>query len=88
MPNIRPGLLVALLFAATSTTAVAQERRAAEIEDMFLLRDIGAPVVSPGRARIAYTVTRTSLEDEESRTRIHMVSRENHLDRIRPHGVG
>ncbi|HUP52820.1 MAG TPA: S9 family peptidase [Longimicrobiales bacterium] len=76
MPNIRPPLLVALLLAAISTTAVAQERRAAEIEDMFLLRDVGAPVVSPDGASIAYTVTRTSLEDEESHTRIYMVSRD------------
>jgi peptidoglycan/xylan/chitin deacetylase (PgdA/CDA1 family) len=47
MPNIRPRLPVELLFAATSTAAVAQERRAAEIEDM-VSRDGGEPLAMTG----------------------------------------
>jgi len=47
VPNIRPPLVVALRFAATSTTAVAQERRAAEIEDM-VSRDGGEPLAMTG----------------------------------------
>ena len=36
------------------------------------MRSVGAPVVSPDGAWIAYTVGRTSLEDERSSTRIFM----------------
>jgi len=49
-----------------------QERRAIETSDMFDMRSVGAPVVSPDGEWIAYTVGRTSLEDERSYTRIFM----------------
>ena len=50
----------------------AQDKRPIQTEDMFDMRSVGAPVVSPDGAWIAYTVGRTSLEDERSYTRIYM----------------
>ncbi len=50
----------------------AQEKRPVDIEDMFLMRSVGAPVVSPDGEWIAYTVSRTSLEEERSYTRVYM----------------
>lgn len=52
--------------------AQAQERRPIEVADLFEMRSVGAPVVSPDGEWIAYTVGRTSLEDERSYTRIYM----------------
>jgi Tol biopolymer transport system component len=43
---------------------------------MFEMRSVGAPHVSPDGAWIAYTVGRTSLDDERSYTRIYMSSAE------------
>jgi dipeptidyl aminopeptidase/acylaminoacyl peptidase len=56
--------------------AEAQEPRLIEIADMFEMRSVGAPVVSPDGEWIAYTVGRTSLEDELSYTRIYMAPAE------------
>ena len=50
----------------TATVLGAQEKRPIEPEDQFLMRNVGSPVVSPDGAWIAYTVSRTSLEDERS----------------------
>ncbi|MDH5758460.1 MAG: S9 family peptidase [Gemmatimonadota bacterium] len=44
------------------------------VEDLFSIQRVGSPRVSPDGAWIAYTVSTTSLEKEESFTRIWMVS--------------
>ncbi|MFT4605798.1 MAG: Tol biopolymer transport system component, partial [Rhodothermales bacterium] len=61
-----PILFLALL-------ASAQERRPLEIDDMFAIKSVGSPVVSPDGQWIAYTVSETSLEDEDSETQIWMI---------------
>lgn len=65
------GALTFLTVALTGTLD-GQERRPIEVEDMFAVRTVGAPVVSPDGEWIAYTVRSTSLEDERSSTRIFM----------------
>jgi len=50
----------------------AQEKRLIETEDMFAMRSVGAPVVSPDGEWIAYPVGQTSLDEERSFTRIFM----------------
>lgn len=62
--------------ALVGTSVEAQEKRLIEIEDMFSMRSVGSPVVSPEGEWIAYTVGRTSLEDERSYTRIYMTPAE------------
>ncbi len=63
---------LSLLMLALVGPVDAQDKRLVQTEDMFDMRSVGAPVVSPDGAWIAYTVSRTSLEDERSYTRIYM----------------
>lgn len=63
--------LVAILLAGAA--AHGQELRPLEVEDMFAIKSVGAPVISPDGEWIAYTIRETSLEDEDSETRIWMV---------------
>jgi hypothetical protein len=64
-------LVLGLAGAVGVVGAEAQEPRLIEIDDMFEVRSVGAPVVSPDGEWIAYTVGRTSLEDERSYTRVY-----------------
>lgn len=57
-----------------SAPAAPQQPRLLQVDDLFRTRRVGAPRVSPDGKWIAYTVTRTSLEDEKSYTRIWMVA--------------
>ena len=66
------------LFAAlfVHTPGQGQERRPLDVEDMFAIKGVGAPAISPDGEWIAYTVRETSLEDESSETRVWMVPTE------------
>ena len=64
------------LVLALAGSVDAQDKRPIQTEDMFDMRSVGAPGVSPDGAWIAYTLGRTSLEDERSYTRIYMSSAE------------
>ena len=61
------------LLSALPVAAIAQQRHIT-VDDLFELENVGTPVVSPEGDWIAYTVSRTSLENERSYTRIYMVS--------------
>ncbi|HKJ03548.1 MAG TPA: S9 family peptidase, partial [Longimicrobiales bacterium] len=63
-------VLPALLVPAAS--AAQQARRTLTPDDLFNVRRVGAPRVSPDGAWVAYTVSTTSLADERSYTRIWM----------------
>ena len=67
-----PAALVFISAALAPQAALAQERRAITVDDLFELENVGTPVVSPEGDWVAYTVSRTSLEDERSYTRIYM----------------
>jgi len=64
------GLIVT---AATALPVTAQSKRALEVDDLFGIKRVGSPQISPDGEWVAYTVTTTSLEDEKSTTRIWMV---------------
>jgi dipeptidyl aminopeptidase/acylaminoacyl peptidase len=66
-----PGCLALIALAAP---VGAQLPRPVEIEDMFAMRSVGNPVVSPEGTWIAYTVSTTSLADERTTTRVWMTS--------------
>ena len=74
MKALTTAALVYALFAAALTppAALAQERRNITVDDLFELENVGSPVVSPEGDWVAYTVSRTSLEDERSYTRVYM----------------
>ena len=70
--------IASLLFLAcpllSSDQAYSQERLLIDVDDLFALRNVGSPRVSPDGEWIAYTVSTTSLEKERSFTRVWMVS--------------
>ena len=66
--------LLAGLLALAAFPAGAQQTRLLEPEDLFELRAVGDPVISPDGGWVAYTVRTTSLEDDSSETRIWMAS--------------
>jgi dipeptidyl aminopeptidase/acylaminoacyl peptidase len=66
-------LLFAILLTAPGNAA-AQEKRPLGVDDLFRLKSVGSPSVSPDGEWVAYTVTTTSLEKEKSETRIWMAA--------------
>lgn len=74
---VRAFVVVALLLAAGSSLAQESEgRRTLQVEDLFALRGVGSPAISPEGDWVAYAVTTTSLEENQSGTRIWMVARD------------
>ncbi len=73
MIGVSPRLLICLA-ALAALPAAAQQGRLLTLEDLFELKAVGAPVLSPDGGWIAYTVRSTSLDDDRSETRIWMVS--------------
>ena len=71
----RPFPLAALPLLASSLALplAAQSPRTLEIDDLFAVKRVGSPQISPDGSWVAYTVGRTILEDEKSETRIWMV---------------
>ena len=70
--------VISRFFAAMLTVAAlpafAQDARLIEPEDLFEIKSVGSPAISPDGAWVAYTVRSTSLEDDSSETRIWMAS--------------
>ncbi|HEX6940468.1 MAG TPA: S9 family peptidase [Longimicrobiales bacterium] len=66
---------VAALLAAAPRTGAAQAPapRTLEVDDLFRIARVGSPQVSPDGRWVAYTVTRTILEEEKSETSIWRV---------------
>ena len=62
------------------TPLAAQQARPLAVEDMFAIRSVGSPVVSPEGTWIAYTVSTTSLEEERSFSRVWMTSADGTQD--------
>lgn len=71
-PRSRVLACVAALAVAGAAEAAAQERRPLEIDDLFRIRDVGSPRVSPDGGWVAYTVSTADLEKDRRRTRIWM----------------
>ncbi|GMR13126.1 MAG: S9 family peptidase [Gemmatimonadota bacterium] len=69
-------MLALLVTAALAAPAAGQSKRALEVDDLFGIKRVRSPQISPNGEWVAYTVTTTSLEDEKSTTRIWMVSSE------------
>jgi dipeptidyl aminopeptidase/acylaminoacyl peptidase len=52
----------------------SQSRRVLAVDDLFEIQRVGDPQISPDGQWLAYTVQTTSLEDENSETRIWMIA--------------
>lgn len=66
-------LLLATIVAAGSVAAQSPETRHLTIDDLFRIKGVSDPQVSPDGAWVAYVVSTTTLEDEKSLSRIWMV---------------
>jgi len=66
--------LSAFALVLLSAAAPAQDGRVLEAEDLFNLKAVGSPMISPDGGWVAYTVRTTSLEEDSSETRIWMAS--------------
>ena len=73
MTKFIPGLFAGLLALAAAGVS-AQETRLLEPEDMFGLKSVSNPVISPDGGWVAYTVSTTSLEEDSTETRVWMAS--------------
>ncbi|SMO43398.1 S9 family peptidase [Gracilimonas mengyeensis] len=65
-------LLVCFMFVDSPTTLAQTESEPLKIEDYFKLKSVSDPVISPDGKWVAYTVTETDYEEDESETRIWM----------------
>lgn len=65
-------IAIAIAFAPVPLTA--QTPRPLDVDDLFEIRRVANPRISPEGEWVAYTVAQTSLEDEKSSTRLWMVS--------------
>jgi dipeptidyl aminopeptidase/acylaminoacyl peptidase len=71
----RAARLVLVVLLALPVTLAAQAQRPLTVDDVFAIRRVGDPQLSPEGAWVAYTVTETRLADEKSETRVWMVPR-------------
>jgi Tol biopolymer transport system component len=72
-PRLARGSLVIALALFLASPAVAQNKRPLNFEDFLALKTVGDPRPSPNGDLIAYTVSTTSLQDNRSVSRIHLV---------------
>jgi dipeptidyl aminopeptidase/acylaminoacyl peptidase len=73
-------LVAGWLTAGAAMTSASQDQAAAPspprtltVEDLFQLKDVGDPQISPDGKWVAYTVTTTSLKEEKSETQVWMI---------------
>src|SRR5262245_27519787 len=71
---------------SVSLSLAAQSRRPLTPDDIFELKTVGDPRVSPDGAWIAYTVSTMDRKEDTSDTDIYMVSTEGGADPIRVTG--
>ena len=83
MMTIRPVLCALVMCVSLGPAAIRAQAtgelvadRTLEVDDLFRMPSVGAPVLSPDGERIAFTVSRTSLEEEQTETRVWMVDRD------------
>ena len=63
-------IAVMALLVLLSSLAVAQDKRAFTLDDLFSLKRLGAPALSPDGNKVAFTVTKVDLKNNRSLTNI------------------
>jgi dipeptidyl aminopeptidase/acylaminoacyl peptidase len=73
--KVRLGFSLLVLLVATSSITLGQQStpRSVGVNDLFGVREVHDPQISPDARLIAYTVSSTSLKDDKSLTRIWMI---------------
>jgi dipeptidyl aminopeptidase/acylaminoacyl peptidase len=67
------GILIFVAVTGQFYAIEAQNSQHLEPSDQFEIERVGSPALSPNGEWIAYTLTKTSLEDESSETRVWMI---------------
>ena len=67
-------LSISLLTLGLSANLLGQARRSLEIADLFQLRNVGSPSISPDGEWVAYTVSRIDIDTDRRDVDIYMSS--------------
>ena len=70
---ILAGVLSALSLAFLAAPVAAQEKRPLRVEDLFALRDVGDPRLSPEGTQVAFTVRSLDLGKDKANTDLYVV---------------
>ena len=71
--KLRPAIFLLALSLLGSITSAQQAQRPVGIDDLFGVKEVHDPQISPDAQFIAYTVSSTSLKDDKKLTQIWMV---------------
>ena len=71
--RIRAGLLALFCLAAFTSLALAAEPRPLKVDDIFSLKDVGDPRISPDGQWVVYTVTTLDAKKDKADTDIYAV---------------
>src|SRR5437870_2348662 len=75
------GILVLLLVAASLASAQQAARHPLKLDDIFRLRNVNDPQISPDGQWVAYVVSTVDLKEDKSNAHIWMVSYDGTIDR-------
>ena len=67
------GVLSAVSLASLTAPATAQEKRPLRVDDLFALREVGDPRLSPDGAQVAFTVKSLDAKKDKSDTDVYVV---------------
>ncbi len=73
-PALPAALLLAFTLPLTTSLTAQDTTRPLAVEDQFAIKRVGSATISPDGEWVAYTVSATNLEKEETKTQIWMVS--------------
>lgn len=73
MPTRGLSIFLVVTGALAVPSSAIPQMRSLTVDDLFQIKSVGSPGISPDGQWVAYTVTTTSLEDEKSETRIWMI---------------
>ncbi len=73
MSTGRVSFFLVLTCALVLPTSATTQTRPITVDDLFQIKSVGSPEISPEGKWVAYTVRATSLEDEKSETRVWMI---------------
>ena len=67
-------LILLFLILITSVVEIIPQKKAFTISDLYKIKYVGSPVVSPGGNRVAFTVTSYNLKEGKSKTQIYVMN--------------
>ncbi|MFM2292453.1 MAG: hypothetical protein RIS29_2266 [Bacteroidota bacterium] len=66
-------LILILLYISSISFASTSPKKAFSIEDLYKIKSVGAPVLSPDGTKIAYTISSSNLTEGKSKTDIYLM---------------